>query len=441
MFKHLFIPLLIGCLPFIGFTQDQTRLAYIEKYKDLAIKEMERAGIPASIKLAQGILESNSGQSYLARKGNNHFGMKCGSNWDGKKVYRKDDDYGKDGKLVKSCFRAFRNAETSYIAHSDFLRDPNHRYRYGFLFYLDPFDYKQWAVGLKKSGYATSASYHKNLISIIEGYQLYQYDQMSSIDLITVDVKARALTNNDVKYVFAEEQESAAAIASRTGIDVKRLLKYNEKLSNADQKLEKEVKVYLQPKRNSFRGKKKWHYVQDGETMFDISQMYAIKLKTLYKRNRMPTNTEPAVGERIRIRGRAKVRPRLSAEGEAPPPDMPELIFDETEEGEMEMEDFDDDFPPPEVPEETIEVEPVQPEIPETPDPPVEVKPVDPTPEPETKPDTPETSELGVIYHTIKKGDTLYNIARKYITTVDAIKRLNNLDSNLIRPGEKLRVR
>ncbi len=155
----------------------------------------------------------------------------------------------------------------------------------------------------------------------------------------------------------------------------------------------------------------------------------------------MPTNTEPAVGERIRIRGRAKVRPRLSAEGEAPPPDMPELIFDETEEGEMEMEDFDDDFPPPEVPEETIEVEPVQPEIPETPDQPVEVKPVDPTPEPETKPDTLETSELGVIYHTIKKGDTLYNIARKYITTVDAIKRLNNLDSNLIRPGEKLRVR
>ena len=154
----------------------KSRESYIKKFKKIAISEMERTGVPASIKLAQGILESNAGQSTLARKANNHFGIKCGSTWTGKTYYRKDDDFDENGNLVESCFRAYRNAKSSFIAHSEFLADPRKRYRYGFLFQLNPRDYKAWARGLKRAGYATSPTYAEKLISIIETYDLDQYD-------------------------------------------------------------------------------------------------------------------------------------------------------------------------------------------------------------------------------------------------------------------------
>ncbi|HMQ90591.1 MAG TPA: glucosaminidase domain-containing protein, partial [Flavilitoribacter sp.] len=138
--------LITGCLflvcsaPFLQAQQDQDFLDYIEKNKKIAIREMERAGIPASIKLAQGILESNAGKSFLARRANNHFGIKCGDDWNGRKVYQKDDDYDDKGKLVESCFRVYESVEACYVAHSEFLRDPRKEFRYGFLFRLDPTD-------------------------------------------------------------------------------------------------------------------------------------------------------------------------------------------------------------------------------------------------------------------------------------------------------------
>ena len=153
-----------------GFSQD--RLDYINRFKDVAVVEMHRTGIPASIKLAQGILESNAGASMLAERANNHFGIKCGSAWKGKTMLRKDDDRNAQGKLVKSCFRSFGSAEESFVAHSDFLLDPNKKYRYGFLFGLGSDDYRGWAHGLKKAGYATNPNYPKLLIRIIEEYQL-----------------------------------------------------------------------------------------------------------------------------------------------------------------------------------------------------------------------------------------------------------------------------
>jgi flagellum-specific peptidoglycan hydrolase FlgJ len=152
------------------------RWEYINKYKDIAVNEMKRTGIPASIKLAQGILESNGGASTLARKANNHFGMKCGSAWRGPTYYIKDDDYDENGQLIESCFRVFEDAESCYIAHSEFLRDPNKAYRYGFLFRLDQKDYKKWAQGLKQAGYATSPTYSDALISLIDQYKLYNFD-------------------------------------------------------------------------------------------------------------------------------------------------------------------------------------------------------------------------------------------------------------------------
>ncbi|MCB0375607.1 MAG: glucosaminidase domain-containing protein, partial [Sinomicrobium sp.] len=153
--KHillLFSGLLISLTPLSAQAPTPEHLKYIDEYKDIAIREMERAGIPASIKLAQGILESNAGQSDLARRANNHFGIKCGDNWNGRTLHKKDDDYDATGKLIESCFRVYRNAEASFVAHSEFLRDPKKTYRYGFLFQLDPTDYERWAYGLKKAG-------------------------------------------------------------------------------------------------------------------------------------------------------------------------------------------------------------------------------------------------------------------------------------------------
>lgn len=147
--------------------EDTPQQRYIDKYADLAVEEMRRSGVPASITLAQGLLESRYGQSDLAVKGNNHFGIKCHSNWNGAKM-RVDDD------KEKECFRKYRTVEQSYRDHSDFLR---YRDRYKFLFDLDPKDYKGWAYGLKKAGYATDPAYPKKLINLIEEYELYKYDR------------------------------------------------------------------------------------------------------------------------------------------------------------------------------------------------------------------------------------------------------------------------
>jgi flagellum-specific peptidoglycan hydrolase FlgJ len=142
-------------------------VTYIGQYKDAAAIEMDRSGIPASIILAQGLLESGAGQSDLAKDANNHFGIKCNSNWTGKTYYKKDDDY-KNGVLTESCFRKYNSVAESYYDHAEFLHDPRKSNRYGFLFNLDRTDYKGWAYGLQSSGYATSSVYANQLIDLIE---------------------------------------------------------------------------------------------------------------------------------------------------------------------------------------------------------------------------------------------------------------------------------
>ena len=290
MVRKLQLSLIIALICTTCFAQKGDRHAYINRYKDIAIREMERAGVPASIKLAQGILESNAGSSYLARKANNHFGMKCGSQWKGKKAYRKDDDFDENGKLIESCFRAYKSGDESYIAHSEFLRDPRKEHRYGFLFRLNPYDYKRWAHGLKKAGYATSATYATKLIKVIETYELQKYDKMTSTDVIVnnpSDKKIEPIAgidlhmNNDVKMVFAKANETPQEIALKTDTKIKCILKYNEKLKAADEQLVEKTRIYIQPKRKAYRGKKKWHYVKKGDTMYDISQLYGVKLSKL----------------------------------------------------------------------------------------------------------------------------------------------------------------
>lgn len=165
--------LLLACL-FMSESEN-ARSTYIESYKDLAIVEMHRKGIPASIKLAQAILESQSGMSRFAQSSNNHFGIKCKSYWKGGKYYHEDDDYDEKGKLLESCFRSYDRVMDSYIDHSNFLYNTSH---YTGLFLIDKYDYKSWAKGLQKCGYATDPNYAKKLISIIEKEGLEKYDYM-----------------------------------------------------------------------------------------------------------------------------------------------------------------------------------------------------------------------------------------------------------------------
>jgi len=399
--------------------QDQSRYKYINKYKNIAIKEMERTGIPASIKLAQGLLESGAGESTLAKKANNHFGIKCHSTWTGKTYYLEDDDFDNNGNLIKSCFRVYKNANSSYIAHSEFLRDPKKRYRYGFLFNLDPTDYEAWAKGLKKAGYATSPTYAEKLIRIIETYELYRYDTVIITDEntpVVIDGNRDIRKNNDVKYIVAKAGELVDDIARRADISTKRVIKYNEKINSGKQSLKENTYVYLQCKRKNYRGKKKWHIVKAGETLFSLSQQYGIRLKNLYKRNRLSEGQEPAVGESIKLRGwKIFKSKRVVLSNEAPAEEKDPWIKEKVEDDDFiitdppleEEEEFGNDF--------DLEIE-------------------------KENPGTP-TTEPDPVYHTVQKGETLYGIARSYGTLVETIMQLNNMSNTVLSVGRRLRVK
>ena len=298
--------ILILCCAAVTFSNAQTKLEklqYIEQYKNIAVMEMSRTGIPASIKLAQACVESGYGTSSLARKAGNHFGVKCGREWLGDTYYLKDDDYDDTGKLVESCFRRYESPEASFVAHSEFLRDPNKSYRYGFLFRLEAKDYKRWAQGLYQAGYATNPNYPNLLINTIEDNQLFKYDEMSpgSVQSVTDIVLV-----NDAKMVLAKAGDTPTDLAARYNIKVKCLLKFNEKLRGPNQPLVGNSKIFIQKKRRFFRGKQNTHFVQTGETMYAISQLYGVRLSKLYRKNRMEDGTQPAIGEKISIRGRIK---------------------------------------------------------------------------------------------------------------------------------------
>jgi len=183
--------ILIFCMTIqIGWTQNNaTTIAYIAQYKTIAMKEMKRTGVPASITLAQAILESNSGESNLAKNHNNHFGIKCKSDWTGAKAYQDDD-------AKQECFRAYDNAEVSFKDHSNFLKN---RPNYVDLFLLDPVDDTAWAYGLKKAGYATATDYPKKLLKIIDDYELAQYNFPELENEVEEEASAKVLADTPVK--------------------------------------------------------------------------------------------------------------------------------------------------------------------------------------------------------------------------------------------------
>ncbi|HRO08479.1 MAG TPA: glucosaminidase domain-containing protein [Saprospiraceae bacterium] len=310
---------------------------YIDTYKDIAISEMRRTGIPASIKLAQGILESDFGRSPLAINARNHFGIKCGGDWSGTSYYLLDDDTDSVGVLIESCFRSFATPDESYIAHSDFLTNPAKKSRYGFLFNLDTRDYSGWANGLKFAGYASDPAYPQKLIAIIEKYQLFKYDEPIVISEKTdyadnvsgaknkdsaTDIEQKSdntekrkikdtnsrngakinyIAINGLRAMKANGGETIQSIASVTGVHVSELLEYNEEIKSMDYVLASDELVYFERKKKNIEGKVMTHTVLKGETMYSISQQYGIRLESLLAKNNLTPDAMPLAGQEISL--------------------------------------------------------------------------------------------------------------------------------------------
>ena len=324
---------------------------YISNYKELAMAEMMRTGIPAAIKLAQGILETGGGQSRLANEGNNHFGIKCKTEWNGDRLYHDDDAKGE-------CFRKYESPDQSYRDHSDFLRTRAH---YAFLFKLDPTDFAGWAKGLKKAGYATNPAYPERLMKIIVENNLQQYtllamhkqqqreqELFASINertvsqesnkaaavkmttektLASANIEQRAsvalsaatstnrykyneqFTINEVKVMYAKAGTSLLALANKNNITLKKLLEFNDLQDDgimiADQL------IYLSKKAK--RGANDVHVVEPNETLYDIAQKEGIQLQSLLEYNKLKKGMQPAVGEKIYLKSPSPSSPKLAS--------------------------------------------------------------------------------------------------------------------------------
>jgi len=288
-----------------------TREEYIASYKNLAIKQMKESGIPASIILAQGCLESGNGNSRLTVEANNHFGIKCHTSWDGERIYHDDD-------ALQECFRKYPTPEGSYRDHSDFLR---YRDRYKSLFDLPPTDYKAWAYGLKKAGYATLPEYAERLIKIIEENKLYVYDAGVAVEIpspsaieapqpaeahhgkrAVINIGRERFVRNGVDYVQARTNDTYQHLAVEYNIPLKKLLAYNDAAANTV--LPKGQVIYLEKKK---RKAQKWqpiHIADKGETWWEISQRYAVRLASLRAYNALPAAAEPAEGQAVYLRAK-----------------------------------------------------------------------------------------------------------------------------------------
>ena len=286
---------------------------YIEKYSSLAVEEMYRSGIPASITLAQGMLESGNGRSELARKSNNHFGIKCHNNWEGKKVYHDDDEKGE-------CFRKYPKPEDSYRDHSDFLR---FRARYRFLFDYPVTDYKAWAYGLSKAGYATDPEYPSKLINLIEEYGLHVYDKAKSVTAEKLPVSPAVIeqvrplsdskreefhfalsrqmySQNGVPFVYSVDGETYESIAASNQLFVSEILRFND--ASRGDVLRPGTIVYLQNKKKQAAKGLDKHVIEEGESLRDISQKYAVRLSRIYKINGLDDTYVPREGDIIKLR-------------------------------------------------------------------------------------------------------------------------------------------
>ena len=307
---------------------------YINIYKSLAMAEMQRTGVPASIKLAQGIHETMAGTSKLVLKSNNHFGIKCKSNWTGESVSHDDDARGE-------CFRKYSSPEDSYRDHSNFLKNSQ---RYASLFILDPTDYTGWANGLKNAGYATNPKYPQVLIKLIEDYNLQEYtlialeqqqakpDEMASIPemnkeitipstpsaAITVAGENQSVKKseypkgefriNDTRVVYIQQGTSFLSIAQQYNVPLARLFEFNE-ISQSEAS-EKDQLIYLQRKRKT--GSEEFYIVQPEENLHEIAQKQGIRLESLLELNWLKNNEQPAPWEQLSLKKKSSAMPKLA---------------------------------------------------------------------------------------------------------------------------------
>jgi LysM repeat protein len=339
---------------------------YINTYHDLAISEMQRSGVPASIKLAQGIHETMAGTSVLVKKSNNHFGIKCKSNWTGESVSHTDD-------APNECFRKYDNPKDSYKDHSDFLKSSA---RYAGLFKLDPLDYKDWAYGLKKAGYATNPRYPQVIIKLIEDYHLQDYSLIAlgkmspeekekvyadlstgsqqgdvtsnnspflesivvdasvmgtdkktpaPVNAVTKTVEAKMPDNvipetekpdypsgefkiNETRVVYVKKGTSFLSLAQQYNISLAWIFDFNE--IEETEEVEQDQLIYLQRKRRT--GNQEFHIVKEGETLNDIAREEAIRIEALMEYNHLDRYKHPAIGEQLYLRTKSPAPPRLA---------------------------------------------------------------------------------------------------------------------------------
>ena len=328
---HIFVLVLTLLAVDSAAQSRQTREEYVDKYKHIAIEHMERYGIPASITLAQGILESDSGNSNLARRSNNHFGIKCKSNWTGARVYHDDDER-------NECFRKYDTVEESYEDHAEFLDQSP---RYDSLFAYSSSDYRSWARGLKAAGYATASDYAQRLVRIIEENKLYLFDKDNGVELYAQSMHAErggvdeafasqssvdmpetlearvdpdnyrvpertyngysVYANNGVHYVVARDGDSFARIAQTFNLAERTLRKYNEIDPNSvADPIEGEL-IYLEQKQSRWLGESRSHRVKGGETLTSIAQEYGIREKQLARMNHLKGGDTLVEGDMLRL--------------------------------------------------------------------------------------------------------------------------------------------
>jgi LysM repeat protein len=439
---------------------------YISTYKYLAIKEMQRVKIPASITLAQAILESSVGQSYIARNANNHFGIKCSNGWTGPSINYDDD-------TANECFRSYSNPEQSFIDHSDHLKSSP---RYSNLFNLDVTDYKAWATGLKAAGYATRSNYAELLIGIIERYQLYEYDKFQSTKPQSTE-KSAQFVYNGIAAVMVRDGDNYDNITRDNKITMEKLVKFNDLEPN--QPLKADMILYLKSKKS--KGKESYHIVKDGESMYGISQDYAIKLDNLLAMNLMTPNEMPATGEIIYLKQKRSDPPALRQKElvkEVVTNEEPqETVFSDTQKKNIEQ---NNDFVMPK--KDTTQVVPVP--TPKEPEPNVQPVVSNPTVQPAvaqvtdnsvknedifaaknnvqiTPPVNPSTAVATASatpsvnpvvkpiaatsnttdIHIVQKGESMFSISKLYGMKVTDLQNLNGMSDYSIKIGQKLFIK
>jgi len=381
--------------------QKMSTQQYIEEFKYAAMQEMKIYGIPASVTLAQGILESASGNSKLAKDCNNHFGIKCRKNWTGNFCLADDD-------AADECFRGYSNAMESYRDHSLFLKGAS---RYDFLFSLPTTDYRAWAHGLRQAGYATNPAYGNIIIGVVERYRLSMYDSMMVLgaDYASPDTAAgRLIQMHGLPAVIVSKSQNPEDIAKLYDMGVWQIYKYND-LRKGEELKPGEI-VYLKPKKR--KADENYHLVKEGETLRDISQQHGVKLKHLEKFNHIISSQPLKPGEVIYLREK---RRKDSADAAEAVKKTESANTMDTSNRLLRFEGNSQHLANPKGTD-NANLDKFQ------------------------KTENNTKSGNGLVYHTVLPGETVYSISRLYNIPADSLIKWNGISDAKIRVGQELRL-